>query len=254
MLPVLAGRIGAYDKLGEEWLRSFAFTAACAAVDAAAPIVQRQVLLSLAAEFDRKATETFAEATAHATNGDDDAALMASGASDAWRGAAARASARARSASSGRNEAAPVSREGQSASGESGTAESLTDYGPAIDAAVAKAGTLNIGRGSIDSPEIIGRLIAAEVLRVATPTIAAAERERLYAELGNDHYVIFTEDGWTTEHSVECRLSGHMHSCAWHEAVKRIATGCDPDMLGRWKITGISEGLPDLERADREGT
>jgi hypothetical protein len=73
-------------------------------------------------------------------------------------------------------------------------------------------------------------------------------REHLYAQIGNDHWVIFTEDGWTTEHSIECRLSGHMHECAWHEAVQRMDFG--PDALGRWKITGISEGLPDLERAE----
>lgn len=45
-------------------------------------------VLAIAAEFDRKADETFAEATAHAARGDDDAVLMASAASDAWRAAA----------------------------------------------------------------------------------------------------------------------------------------------------------------------
>ena len=83
--------------------------------------------------------------------------------------------------------------------------------------------------------------------------VAAAERERLYAELGNDHYVTFTEDRWSVEHSVECRLSGQMSECAWHEAVATVAHDMDdpdPDMFGRWRITGISEGLPDLERAE----
>jgi hypothetical protein len=85
--------------------------------------------------------------------------------------------------------------------------------------------------------------------------VAAAvdgERKRLYAELGNDHYVIFTEDRFTVEHSVECKLSGHMHECAYHAAVVLITDEYDPDRLGRWRITGISDGLPDLERAERE--
>jgi Family of unknown function (DUF6085) len=80
--------------------------------------------------------------------------------------------------------------------------------------------------------------------------VADAVRMVLYAKLGNEHWVIFTEDGWTVEHSIECRLSGHMHECGWHNAIKAIATEYDPDMAGRWRITGIdSEGLPSLERA-----
>lgn len=82
----------------------------------------------------------------------------------------------------------------------------------------------------------------------------AAERERIYAELGNDHYVIFTEDRWTIEHSVECRLSGHMPECTYHEAIARIAAEYDPGMAGRWRIDGIdSEGLPNLLRQGGEG-
>jgi hypothetical protein len=67
--------------------------------------------------------------------------------------------------------------------------------------------------------------------------------------LGTDHYVIFTEDRWTVEHSAECKLSGRMHECAYHEAVAHAAEFFKLGMLGRWRITGISEGLPDLERA-----
>jgi hypothetical protein len=85
----------------------------------------------------------------------------------------------------------------------------------------------------------------------AYPVIAAAERDRLYTQLGNDHHVIFTEDGWTVEHSVECRLSGHMHECAYFTAVQEIADEYDPGNAGRWKITDIDdEGLPSLERAE----
>ncbi len=79
--------------------------------------------------------------------------------------------------------------------------------------------------------------------------VAEAVRAAIYAELGNEHYVIFTEDRWTVEHSVECKLSGHMHECAYHDAVRLIADEYDPDRAGRWRITGIdSEGLPSLER------
>jgi hypothetical protein len=96
--------------------------------------------------------------------------------------------------------------------------------------------------------------LAAIVLEAAAPHIAAAERGRIYAELGNDHYVIFTEDRWTVEHSVECRISGHMPECDYHAAVRLIADEYDPDRAGRWRITGIdSEGLPSLERTNPEG-
>jgi hypothetical protein len=98
---------------------------------------------------------------------------------------------------------------------------------------------------------------AREVLGAAAPLIAAAERERIYDLLGHDHYVIFTEDRWTVEHSVECKLSGHMHECRYHEAIALIADEYDPATLGRWRIDDIDdEGLPSLTRADNptEGT
>ena len=66
-----------------------------------------------------------------------------------------------------------------------------------------------------------------------------------------EHFVVFTQDRWTVEHSAECRISGHMHECDWHAAVARVAEdGYEADMDGRWKITHIdSEGLPSFERA-----
>jgi hypothetical protein len=95
----------------------------------------------------------------------------------------------------------------------------------------------------------IDQMIAG--LAPAVEVVAASERRKLYAELGNDHWVIFTEDGWTTEHSVECRLSGQMSSCAWHEAVRQIADVFDPDLAGRWLITSIDPNVgPALVRAD----
>jgi hypothetical protein len=103
-----------------------------------------------------------------------------------------------------------------------------------------------------DDP-LLAMMARAEVMvpESAVAEAVAAERERIYAELGNDHHVIFTEDRWTIEHSVECRLSGHMHECSEHEAIALIAGEYDPDMAGRWRIDGVdSEGLPSLTRAE----
>lgn len=98
------------------------------------------------------------------------------------------------------------------------------------------------------------RALADDVLRAAAPAIRAAERARLYAELGNDHFVIFTEDRWTVEHSVECRLSGRMPECAYHAAVAAIADEPRPEMAGRWRIAGIdAAGLPILTPAGTGG-
>jgi hypothetical protein len=80
-----------------------------------------------------------------------------------------------------------------------------------------------------------------------------AERERLYAELGSDHYVIFASDGWVIEHSVECRLGGRMHECEHHAAVGRVI-GARAPIAGRWLITAIDpNGEPALVRADLIG-
>ena len=198
----------------------------------------REALLSLAAAFDLEAAGARAEMDAHATRGDDDAEHMAYGARSAWRDAAREARLRAQQASSETGTTGPVSRGGGSSS---------VDLS-ALDEAASWL------RDIIDGAQVVvglkDRLTAAgECLERAGRDAVAAERARLYAELGNDHFVIFTEDGWTTEHSIECRLSGRMSECAWHEAVKRITAAWTPDMLGRWRITGISEGLPDLEWA-----
>jgi hypothetical protein len=82
--------------------------------------------------------------------------------------------------------------------------------------------------------------------------IKAEERDRIYAELGNEHFVIFTKDRWTVEHSVECRLSGHMHECEYHSAVQR-----DPDDAraragyGRFHLTVNPDGWPELEEVSQ---
>jgi len=106
------------------------------------------------------------------------------------------------------------------------------------------------GPGSRFEGRLLEDVQAEVMLRRAEPHIRAA----IYAELGNDHYVIFTEDRWTVEHSVECKLSGHMHECDYHEAVSRIAAEFDPDMEGRWLITAIDgNGEPALVRDDLIG-
>jgi hypothetical protein len=67
--------------------------------------------------------------------------------------------------------------------------------------------------------------------------------------LGREHYVTYTEDGWSTEHSLACRLSGNMAHCAYHGAAGEAS---DPGvLLGRYRITDIAEnGHAMLERAD----
>ncbi len=124
------------------------------------------------------------------------------------------------------------------------------------DAAVAAAAEIHKQimkdfRGSDAAEEAIARA----VLEAAAPAIRADERAKVYAELGSDHYVIFTQDRWTVEHSVECRLSGQMPECAYHAAIARIADEPYPEMLGRWRIDGIlgSDGFPDLTRAELPG-
>jgi hypothetical protein len=98
-----------------------------------------------------------------------------------------------------------------------------------------------------------GAGLIRNIIAGVAPLIEAAERQRIYDQLGNDHFVIFTPDGWTTEHSVECRLSGHMHECELHTAVGRVV-GYGAPMSGHWRIDGIdSEGLPELSRADQTG-
>jgi len=130
----------------------------------------------------------------------------------------------------------------------------LTDIPEASDGGIAAAaGAIEryCDNHGIPMPSPSTALLMATL---AQPPIAAAERERIYAELGNDHYVIFTEDRWTIEHSVECRLSGHMHECSEHEAIALTAREYDPGMAGRWRINGIGDdGLPSLERAEPPG-
>jgi hypothetical protein len=89
---------------------------------------------------------------------------------------------------------------------------------------------------------------AQQAWNVTAEAITAAERERAAAEHGDDHFVIFTEDGWITEHPPGCRTP----ACRWHHALAEVADS-GPTAAGRWRITGIdSEGLLSLEPAETE--
>lgn len=70
----------------------------------------------------------------------------------------------------------------------------------------------------------------------------------------SSHYVNFTDDSWSVEHSLQCRMDGEMQrGCAYERAVRLVSDDWmqpPPEQLGRWRITEIdSDGLPALERA-----
>lgn len=66
------------------------------------------------------------------------------------------------------------------------------------------------------------------------------------------HFVIFSRDRWTVEHSLACRRSGHMHECEFHSAVVKAIEYNDGELLptpiyGRWEIVGVLvDGFPEF--------
>lgn len=90
---------------------------------------------------------------------------------------------------------------------------------------------------------------AVKAFGEADQVIRADERQKVYAELGHDHYVIFTADGWTSEHSIGCRLSGRMHECEIHRQIGEWATE-QPRLSGRWRVVDAAGTVPVLERAE----
>ena len=153
-------------------------TACGDAIAAARALGAREALLALAADLDRAIADAKPGTIGHQRI-------------PGFLRAVRLAKERAQGSHSGGNEAASVCQEGQERSGRpepapSDPVESLVDYGPAIDAGIAKAESLNISPGSVDSPELIARFIAAEVLRVATPAIAAAARKRIREQIDPD--------------------------------------------------------------------
>jgi hypothetical protein len=65
--------------------------------------------------------------------------------------------------------------------------------------------------------------------------------------------VIVTEKGWTTEHSIECRLSGHMHK-RLPRPDGRVREGALRRHAGRLRIVSLDgDGEPVVARADLVG-
>ena len=68
-----------------------------------------------------------------------------------------------------------------------------------------------------------------------------------------DHWVTFAETGWFVEHSLDCRLSGHMAECPYHAAIEKWVAGRmyrpDNDNGRRYCIVSVEEdGFPVLHR------
>lgn len=64
------------------------------------------------------------------------------------------------------------------------------------------------------------------------------------------HFVTFTPEKWTLEHSMECRLSGEMVGhCRFEAAVQNIAADFEEGLIGRWRLDNIDKDLPLLVEA-----
>jgi len=119
-----------------------------------------------------------------------------------------------------------------------GRAEVLTTPEERLLSGLEDAIDLASDQGTVTWLTDHGKRIAA----IVPVDFVEAERKRLYAEIGNDHWVVFTEDGWSTEHSIQCRLSGHMHECEYHTAVGRMIAEHGPPPPGRVKILSLTDG------------
>lgn len=64
-----------------------------------------------------------------------------------------------------------------------------------------------------------------------------------------DHFVNFTDDGWSIEHSLECRMSGEMQrGCDVEAEVRRLTNDGDPGERGRFLVV-VAEGTMAFEQA-----
>ena len=98
--------------------------------------------------------------------------------------------------------------------------------------------------------DIPGALIFSPPVGESEGSLGVTTKYHLCVGCFDDHFVVFTAEAWTVEHSFACRLSGAMSDCPYTRTIQKIADESDPDMLGRWRILDIdSEGLPSLERA-----
>ncbi|NIN00528.1 MAG: hypothetical protein GTO24_21320 [candidate division Zixibacteria bacterium] len=56
-----------------------------------------------------------------------------------------------------------------------------------------------------------------------------------------DHFITFTDDGWSIEHLVECRPE--MTACEFHKAAQKTFGDLNPGLRGRFKATVIGGDL-----------
>lgn len=97
----------------------------------------------------------------------------------------------------------------------------------------------------------INTLVSGDDLEAAAHEAFCAGWEAALDLLGHDHYVIFTEDRWTVEHSVECKLSGRMHECEYHEAIADGAADYHARYgNGRWRLLLDEDGYTELMPAE----
>lgn len=63
----------------------------------------------------------------------------------------------------------------------------------------------------------------------------------------DQHYAIFLDDTWYSEHSIQCRMAGEIPTCRFHFAVADLADRMQGQ--GRFRVIE-TEGNFHLERAD----
>lgn len=90
------------------------------------------------------------------------------------------------------------------------------------------------------------------------------EATALFIELGealgieNAHYVVFDDDGWTIEHSMECRLSGDMTQCVVNDVLRNDTRHGQPEWVmlkdGRARYKLVHELEYDNWRYDKVET
>jgi len=76
----------------------------------------------------------------------------------------------------------------------------------------------------------------------------SSEVAKLEEALHQDgHIVIFTEDGWSIQHLVECRPD--MTKCEIHKRAQIELVGVDTGLRGSFKVSML-DGVLDLEKID----
>lgn len=86
-------------------------------------------------------------------------------------------------------------------------------------------------------------LVSHEFLIAMSKEVAKLE-EALHQD---GHIIIFTEDGWSIQHLVECRPD--MTKCEIHKRAQIELVGTDAGLRGKFKVS-ILDGVLDFERID----